>query len=535
MQSKNSPKNKTLPRMQAFSNPTSHGVLLESAQVSEEQMLRKGRVHKKKSRPRKRSPTKKREPNTTRSTLAHTTTTRSRPVVSHQMKTQMMSPQQVDANLASLDRKLEKEHARRMELESMLRASEPTSPTSSTNSNANSSQQLLGTTLSARENQTISKNKNKNKRISSPGAVLRRGSQVDSAERTMPRVTTVYNRQYRHARDLETDMIRTEEELAITKSELSHVTQTLKQVQNNLDLRTTELDKSRGKVDSLLRIIKHVLQDLVEKRESRRFSMQASKELQRQINEPLSASFGDVDTKMSEYVDKRFAAIDAILPQWSAVYGENDMSPMDNLVVSDDDAYSDTSSYIDSSELPPPLPPAAGVSRRGNNASPPAAARNIPLPSPPPGAPMPTKGPGEEVETAPKESVKNALLEVWDRIDEEEDGILSVREIRDKLMSVVPGISVEVRNDVMQKLSEGALMLHGDGNAAFEEEQFVRALFSTTCGLRLVQLIEAEEAEENRDGMSEQTFNSQDKKKLNEWSRKMSLHALPRSIHDHKK
>ena len=94
---------------------------------------------------------------------------------------------------------------------------------------------------------------------------------------------------------------------------------------------------------------------------------------------------------------------------------------------------------------------------------------------------MATKGPGE-VEIAPKESVKNALLEVWDRIDEEEDGILSVREIRDKLMSVVPGISVEVRDDVMQKLTEGALMLHGDGNAAFEEEQFVRALFSTTCG-----------------------------------------------------
>lgn len=522
--------------MQAFSNPTSHGVLLESAQVSEEQMLRKGRVHKKKSRPRKRSPTKKREPNTTRTTLAQTTTTRPRPLVSHQMKTQMMSPQQVDANLASLDRKLEKEHARRMELESMLRASESTSPTSPTPTNDNSSQQLLGTTLSARENQTIYKNKNK--RISSPGAVLRRGSQVDSADRTMPRVTTVYNRQYRHARDLETDMIRTEEELAITKSELSHVTQTLKQVQNNLDLRTTELDKSRGKVDSLLRIIKHVLQDLVEKRESRRFSAQASKELQRQINEPLSASFGDVDTKMSEYVDKRFAAIDAILPQWSAVYGENDVSPMDDSVSDDDEYQSDTSSYIDSSELPPPLPPAAGVSRRGNNASPPAAAtsshRNIPLPSPPPGAPMATKGPGE-VEIAPKESVKNALLEVWDRIDEEEDGILSVREIRDKLMSVVPGISVEVRDDVMQKLTEGALMLHGDGNAAFEEEQFVRALFSTTCGLRLVQLIEAEEAEENRDEMSKQTFNSQEKKKLNEWSRKMSSHAFPRSIHDHKK
>ena len=56
-----------------------------------------------------------------------------------------------------------------------------------------------------------------------------------------------------------------------------------------------------------------MLQHLVEKRERRRFSMQASTELQRQLAEPLSASFGQIDTKMSDYVDERMTAIDNIL------------------------------------------------------------------------------------------------------------------------------------------------------------------------------------------------------------------------------
>ena len=213
-------------------------------------------------------------------------------------------------------------------------------------------------------------------------------------------------------------MIRTEEELVITKTELTRVTGTLMTVQNDLDLRTKELEQSRGKVDSLLRMVKHVLQHLVEKREARRFSLQASKELQRQIAEPLSASFGETDTKMSDYVDERLSAIDAILPQWSAVYGSgyNDSAP-NNYVESENDE-SEYSSTVDPNEAPPPLPPSTmGISRRDGANIPSSNPANIPLPAPPPGGPPGGPTDGQKGSATATESAQNALLEIWDRID----------------------------------------------------------------------------------------------------------------------
>ena len=411
----------------------------------------------------------------------------------------------------------------------------------------------LGAALSAREYQAASQPQQKQQqkkqqqqpqRVSSPGIVLRRGSQVLSAARTQAPVTTVYNRQYKHARELEGEMIRTEEELAITKSELSLVSSNLLAVQNELDQRTNELAASRGKVDSLLRMVKHVLQHLVEKREARRFSLQASKELQRQIAEPLSKSFGSEDSKMSDYVEERIQAIDAILPQWSSVYGSgyNDSAP----TVDFGDEESETSSMADYDEVPPPLPPGVTLGRRN---SPPRSAggsemasANIPLPLPPPGAP-----PGARrgaTDAPPSKQLQDNLLEVWDRIDEEEDGVLSFNEIRAKLCTVVPGVSLDLRDDILEKLNEGALISHPDGNAAFEEDQFVQALSGAECGKQLAKLVKKDLAggnehvtahAKNISPQSDVSSNSRQTQKLNEWSRKMSTHDFPRSIHQHNK
>jgi hypothetical protein len=84
----------------------------------------------------------------------------------------------------------------------------------------------------------------------------------------------------------------------------------------------------------------------------------------------------------------------------------------------------------------------------------------------------------------------------------------------------------------MENLNGGALVVHNNGNAAFEEDQFVKALQNTPCGLQLVRLVERDLEEEYS---ANNAPTSTEKQKLNEWSRKMSTPLYPRGIHDHKK
>ena len=133
-------------------------------------------------------------------------------------------------------------------------------------------------------------------------------------------------------------MIKTEEELSVCKQELKMTAEALITVQGDLKQRTEELDASRVKVDALLRMVKHVLMHLVEKKEARRFSMQASQELQRRIAEPLNESFGAAgDSRMSEYVNERLNAISEILPRWSDVHGDDEDGQYDDLASTDND------------------------------------------------------------------------------------------------------------------------------------------------------------------------------------------------------
>ena len=170
-------------------------------------------------------------------------------------------------------------------------------------------------------------------------------------------------------------MIKTEEELAICKKELKVTTEALVTVQQELKQRTEELDASRGKVDALLRMVKHVLVHLVEKKEARRFSMQASKELQRRIAEPLAESFGENESKVSDYVNERLNAISEILPRWSEVHGGDNEGQYSGIASTDgesDDGDDDGASLLsemdslasnfDPNEMPPPLPPRHCVS-----------------------------------------------------------------------------------------------------------------------------------------------------------------------------
>ena len=390
-----------------------------------------------------------------------------------------LTSSQINARLLTLDNQLQTEQRRRMELEAMLHqvASGGHESSSNTKSVPPSSETKLTSPVPSPEKSQL--------RISSPGVPLRRGSQVGTARgrsptgsRRSPAPKEAKNtRATTGTRAMEDDMIKTEEELAICKKELKVTTEALVTVQQELKQRTEELDASRGKVDALLRMVKHVLVHLVEKKEARRFSMQASKELQRRIAEPLAESFGENESKVSDYVNERLNAISEILPRWSEVHGGDNEGQYSGIASTDgesDDGDDDGASLLsemdslasnfDPNEMPPPLPPSATVSRRGEKSGISDAA-SVPLPdSPGMAAPLASQQPSEDLE--------EALLDIWDAIDPDEDGILSFRELRDNLLDSMPTAPSDLHAKVMAALKEGAFLMHDNGAAAYRGERF---------------------------------------------------------------
>ena len=112
-----------------------------------------------------------------------------------------------------------------------------------------------------------------------------------------------------------------------------------------------------------------------------------------------------------------------------------------------------------------------------------------------------------------------------------------MREISTSLMRAVSGVSLDLRDSVIDTLKNGALVVHQNGNAAFEEDLFVQALEKTQCGLQLVKLMERNLEDEAKDTMPDLPISgspsSAEKKKLRDWNRKQSEHSLPRGIHEH--
>ena len=69
-------------------------------------------------------------------------------------------------------------------------------------------------------------------------------------------------------------------------------------------------------------MVKHVPASRGEK-EARR-SACSEQGAQRRIAEPLAESFGENESKVSDYVNERLNAISEILPRWSEVHGDNE-------------------------------------------------------------------------------------------------------------------------------------------------------------------------------------------------------------------
>lgn len=200
----------------------------------------------------------------------------------------------------------------------------------------------LGTTLSSREAAQTTLT-----RKSSPGSVLRRGSQVGTAPR--------HNvRQYRHPRDMEAALIGTEAKIALLEDKLDATTSVLRRTQQELLQRNADLEAANMKTNSLLLMVQELLQHVVEKREGRRFSETASLELNKILESP--AKHYSANDDMKDYIDTKLNAIDDLLPKWTSLSTDfmNDAMDDDSTNGDGDDIYLS----------PPPLPPNANKSRR---------------------------------------------------------------------------------------------------------------------------------------------------------------------------
>ena len=509
-----------LPARSVFSNPASNAILT-SKTVSTESLLKSGNRAQIEARKQKEKGQKSK---------VSDISSESKQTRYHQPSTHEISDSQVNARLSRLDDKLKAEQERRLQLEGMLREV--------TRGQVDSQQRTLAMTNHSKTNVE----ENRVLRVSSKGVPLRRGSQVGTAQRYRPSPNgekaggKQYKRYYRHARNMEDDLIKTEEELSICKQELKSTAEALMTVKEELRQRTEELDQSRGKVDSLLRMVKHVLTHLVEKKESRRFSMQASQELQARIAEPLNETFGEGDKKISDYVSDRLAAISDILPRWSAVHGDDDLSSYNNIDSSGTE--SDSDADIDPDETPPPIPASHLGSRRGNTAGGDTSPATVSLPP-------------QQDEEMRRKALEEALLDFWDAIDPNEDDILSLRELRDNLSDAIPTGPIDLQESVLSALKDGAYLVHDNGAAAFRENDFVNALIDQpfvnellACALRDGAIEHTPEGLHMDAATKErQTSNNSDKpedrgnkgKKLSEWSRRQSTHLLPRGVHEHSK
>ena len=73
----------------------------------------------------------------------------------------------------------------------------------------------------------------------------------------------------------------------------------------------------------------------------------------------------------------------------------------------------------------------------------------------------------------PGKALEEALLDIWDVVDPDEDGVLSFRELRDNLLDAMPTAPTDLHASVMAALKEGAFLMHDNGAAAYRENDFV--------------------------------------------------------------
>eukprot|EP00949_MAST-11_sp_MAST-11-sp1_P002905 g2905.t1 len=344
----------------------------------------------------------------------------------------------VQQRIISVDNKIQQERARTSQLERQLREIQSDiaapSPTISTRTASPGS----------------AKQKKVAVRVSSPGVVLRRGSQVEVVSRRA--------RRYGNARELEDELIRTEDELLATRKELGKTADMLDDTKRTLEGRTKDLEKTQEKVTVLMGMVKELMQHLLEKDAQKRFSMLASEELQGVLQEPLSASFV-FDSDSHDYVNEKIKSMTKLLPQW-------------------ENALVDFKAVVDAAEQKassptPPRPPSTG----GRGAAPPlpsAFAGNADeLPPPIPVDMLPNRGGAPHALTFRAHSLEEALKLFWESLDSENDGVLTLRELASALERIQ--VSREIRDAIHDAVSE-SILRHEDGSGAFGPHDFTAAI-----------------------------------------------------------
>ena len=406
----------------------------------------------------------------------------------------------ISKKLAEMDAKLKAEQSRRLELEKLLRGGANLSPHEKTSP----------TKRGGGPRNRKAKQKTKIKaRLSSPGTTLRRGSQVGSV--------SPGSRRYRHARDMEIDMTRVERELAATQMQLTNTTSLLHETQKNLQKRTSDLDRARGKISTLVGMVKQLMLHLMEKNEAHRFSSTQSIDIQNLLDEPLQQAIEtDDDSTLSNYIEAKLHAIEDILPKWASVYENSNASVFQG---------------GSGDNVPPPLP--AGVKSRRKpgvrlNTSDRATGNASLVPLAPPAAPAPPATPPYP------DTPSDLLTDLWCQIDSDNDGVVTLAELLDTLEEL-PFMDDNLVSMIASSVRGSRhTITHADGAVALDENQFVKTLSDSP------QIISGlQDARLRRQASQHAQLSPRSAKaaSLSSWKRSGSKPSdgIPRSIHDHSK
>ena len=162
-----------------------------------------------------------------------------------------------------------------------------------------------------------------------------------------------------------------ESRIALLEDKLEATTSILRRTQEELLQRKADLAAAGVKTNSLMLMVRELLQHVTEKREGRRFSQTDQDTLEKIMAQPLEEF--QVRDNMKDYIDQKINAIDELLPKWTSLpsdfFAGDDLEPLGGYDDDDEEEEAegehlelDEISSITSSEFqealrhPPPLP-----------------------------------------------------------------------------------------------------------------------------------------------------------------------------------
>ena len=108
-----------------------------------------------------------------------------------------------------------------------------------------------------------------------------------------------------------------ETRIALLEDKLDATTSVLRRTQQELLQRNADLASAGVKTNSLMLMVKELLQHVSEKREGRRFSQTDQDMLEKIMVQPFE-EFQARDN-MKDYIDQKINAIDELLPKWTSL------------------------------------------------------------------------------------------------------------------------------------------------------------------------------------------------------------------------